>query len=313
MAKDGKITDILSVPLDEEGLIKSNDETIRSVIDNMCPENVQRIRDFVCVFDPNNIKTTYSDAMVAQAYIAARASKTGSLSMIAKNLGISYSEFSYYMDTYSEFAAAVRMGMLDGKEIAKERLTSVLYQRAVGMTVTETKHEDSESESGTGIISTSKTTKTEKVLPPDINAALAILRKLDPSWSPAQKLEIKSDTTYTNYNVTADVSMDLDLKKLSPEALREILNTSNQQIPHEYTLNQNEEGVTAITKDIKPHTKHVMTDEERAERSRKIKEGKKAAKERKEQARQAEIKQLNETKRQIRKSVKGEINGNKIN
>lgn len=199
----------------------NGDSEIRHIVNSVDDTLVKRIQAFVCDFDPT--KDKYSDTLVAQAYVSARKCYSGALTVIARNMGIPYNEFMFYMKGQPEFAAAVRMGILDAKEDAVEKLNGVIFQRAMGMTVTETKVEEGETERGTLY----KETKTTKEIPPDINAAIALLQKHDVAWRQSKGPII--DASNTNYNLTLNVApdrnIDIDYSALSPEALKEILNS----------------------------------------------------------------------------------------
>lgn len=263
-----------------EALIKGDPEavhTVTSVIGN--DALIKRIRSFVVDFDPT--KDKYSDSLVAQAYVAARKCYSGALTVIARNMSLPYNEFMFYMKGQPEFAAAVRMGILDAKEDCVETLNGVLYQRAKGMTITETKREEGESEKG--IIS--KETITTKQLPPDVNAALAILQKQDPSWRQSKGPLIDATTNNVNLtlNVTPDKNIDIDYSALSTEALKEILNSDKILPTKDSRLNEDGEYIPKIksaesNNNEKPKRGHTWTEEQKKKaaetraRNKKLKE-----------------------------------------
>lgn len=231
--------------------------TVNSVLGN--DSLIKRIRSFVTDFDPT--KDKYTDTLAAQAYVSARRCYSGALTVIARNMGLPYNEFMFYMKGQPEFAAAVRMGILDAKEDNAERLNGVLYQRAMGMTVTEIKTEEGDSDKGY----ISKETTTVKQLPPDVNAALAILQKIDPSWR--QNKGPLIDASNTNYNLTLNVApdrnIDIDYSALSPEALKEILNSDKILPSKDNRLNEDGEYIPKIKTEDKPKQKRVWTEEQK--------------------------------------------------
>lgn len=214
--------------------------TVNSVLGN--DALVKRIRAFVTDFDPT--KNKYSESLVAQAYVSARKCYSGALTVIARNMGLSYNEFMFYMKGQPEFAAAVRMGILDAKEDHMEKLNGVLYQRAMGMTITETKREEGESDKGY----ISKETTTTKQLPPDVNAALAILQKHDPTWrqSNGALVDASDNSVNLTLNVTPDRNIDIDYSALSPEALKEIINSDKLLPSNESRLNEDGQYIPKI-------------------------------------------------------------------
>lgn len=214
--------------------------TVNSVLGN--DALVKRIRAFVTDFDPT--KNKYSESLVAQAYVSARKCYSGALTVIARNMGLPYNEFMFYMKGQPEFAAAVRMGILDAKEDYMEKLNGVLYQRAMGMTITETKREEGESDKGY----IAKETTTTKQLPPDVNAALAILQKHDPTWRQPKGalVDALDNSVNLTLNVAPDRNIDIDYSALSPEALKEIINSDKLLPSNESRLNEDGQYIPKI-------------------------------------------------------------------
>lgn len=262
---DDEIQEVDASAVDDggaESLINGDAEVMHTVNSvNGDDALVRRIRSFVTDFDPT--KDKYSESLVAQAYVSARKCYSGALTVIARNMGLPYNEFMFYMKGQPEFAAAVRMGILDAKEQYTETLNGVLYQRAVGMTVTETKTEEGETDKGF----ISKTTTTVKSLPPDVNAALAILQKNDPSWR--QNKGPLIDASNNNYNLTLNVApdrnVDIDYSALSPQALKEILNSDKILPSKDSRLNEDGQYIPKIKSSDEPKqkTKRVWTEEQK--------------------------------------------------
>lgn len=240
----------------------NGDSEIRHIVNSVDDALVKRIQAFVCDFDPT--KDKYSDTLVAQAYVSARKCYSGALTVIARNMGIPYNEFMFYMKGQPEFAAAVRMGILDAKEDAVEKLNGVIFQRALGMTVTETRVEEGETERGF----VTKETRVTKQLPPDTNAAIALLQKHDVSWRQSKGPVI--DASSTNYNLTLNVApdrnIDIDYSALSPEALKEILNSDKILPTKDGRLNEEGQYIPKIKSDnTQPEVKkrRVWTEEQK--------------------------------------------------
>lgn len=209
-----------------------------SALDTIIPENIRRFRDkflkhTVPEFDQ------YGDGFVAQAYFAAFNSSTGTNFSIANALGLDTLTFQYYMQKYADFATAVNMGKLDARQNRLADLQSSLLARAIGVEVEETRTEDSGSIDEDGNFKTAfrKIVTTKKQIPPDAAAAIAILGKIDPSWNPKTTLEINFNK---NLNVTEDVNINVDLRSLSPDALKELLGSQKQS--QDMEINKTPEG-----------------------------------------------------------------------
>ena len=185
-------------------------------------DSINAARDFLDTFDPkkdnfDEMKASY----LHQAYAAAKTSKTNSRIGIAQAMGIDYTQFQYYMKTYPEFADAIQVGLIDGKEERKENLVSSLYRKAMGTTVIETKEEivpatvDREEYK--------KITTTTKELPPDAQAIITLLRQQDPSWNETKNVNVEANPELEF--VTPDKTISVDLKTMPPELLRQFLNS----------------------------------------------------------------------------------------
>lgn len=212
---------------DKEQIIYS-DESLseQQVVEQQVPEALKNIRDkFLKHKVPEYDR--YGDGFVADAYFAAKTSPTGSYKSIAKMLKLDSLTFQYYMEKYPDFVLAVNLGRMDGKKDRIEAVENSILSRALGVEVEETRTEDSGiiDEDGNFKSTYRKVVKTKKQVPPDTQAALEVLRRIDPQWNPKSTLDINVNSTL---NVTEDVSVNVDLRTLSPSALKEIL-LSNKQ------------------------------------------------------------------------------------
>lgn len=209
-----------------------------SAFDTIIPEHVKRFRETflnhtVPKFDQ------YGEGFVAQAYFAAFNSPTGTNYSIANALGLDTLTFQYYMQKYADFATAVNMGKLDSRQNRLADLESSLLAKAMGVEVEEVRTEDSGSidEDGNFVQTYRKVTTVKKQIPPDTSAAIAILGRIDPAWNPKTTLDINLNKTL---NVTEDVNINVDLRSLSPDALKEIL--GSQKSTQDMEINKTPDG-----------------------------------------------------------------------
>lgn len=207
-----------------------------------CPVKIRDISSFVEDFNP--AKNKYKKSLIGQGYIAARMSKSGSLSVIAKKLGLPYPEFKHYMENYDEFAVAIRRGIIDGNEDIKTQMEETLINRAKGLSIEEKTQEGVLNDEGEEIYV--KVKKVTKQLPPDTQAIMEILKHLDPTWNTKQQVDVNVNTNY-NLNVTEDRNVNIDLRMLSPEALREIIDSNNEKLnPRNPKLNKREDDKSVL-------------------------------------------------------------------
>lgn len=218
--------------------ISSVTNTEVDVVKETLPDNIKKFRDQFLNHTVPEVDR-YGDGFVAQAYFAARDSRTGSNASIAKALKLDSLTFQYYMQKYPDFVTAVNMGRIDGRQERINDLESSLMARALGVEVEETKVEESGviDEDGNFKNSFRKVVTLKKQIPPDATAALEILRRVDPNWNPKASLDININNTL---NVTEDVNINVDLRTLSPEALKEILNSNKQ--PANMQINKTPDG-----------------------------------------------------------------------
>ena len=221
-------------------------EAIRAVSNDSAV--LTKVRTFINSFDPKNDR--YKDSFEAQAYVAARYSKSQSLVTIARNMGMNYNEFDYYMNSRPEFAAAVRKGIMDGKEYMKESLVNAIYEAAVGK-VSENTHrvvkiQDKVQRDGSiAPFTTDTTTTTTSITPPNPTAAIELLKRIDPTtWQEKATMDINVNGTVMN--VTPNEIVNVDYRKLSPEALKELLGC--EKSVRDSTILKREDGTSILDK-----------------------------------------------------------------
>ena len=247
---------------------------------DVLPEEVQDLRLFMDNFNPETLDKM-SDGIVAQGYASARKSKSFTLQSVAKNMGISYKLFQYYLDKYPKFAIAVRTGLIDSVTLMKEHLTTTLYEVATGITLADNSKTvktvyNSEGE----IIGTEITTKDNcRQLAPNVTATLELLRKLDPEWQPKVNVDVQLEIN-KNIKVAQDITVAPDLKKLSPSALKELLLSARDMTPDaKMDKTENKEYPSAVKRGRPPKPKAEKLAEEKPKRKYVRKQPLKKAKE----------------------------------
>ena len=202
-------------------ILLSPKQSENDVVNSQVSEKVRKIRETFLEHKKPQLDR-FGDGFVAQA-----SSQTGSNSSIAKALGLDALTFQYYMEKYPDFVSAVQLGRLDGRKERLAELESSLMARALGVEIEETKTEESGpiDEDGNFRNSYKKVTTYTKQIPPDPQAALEILRRIDPNWNPKATIDVNMNNTFA---VTEDVNINVDLRTLSPETLREILNSNKK-------------------------------------------------------------------------------------
>lgn len=205
-------------------------------------EDLEKVASFISNFDPKDDR--YRRTLEAQGYVAARRSTIGSYKQIASSLGLPYNEFKYYLDTKPEFAAAIRKGIIDSKEEVKETLINKLVKKATGYITEDSEVTDTYAynEDGFQIKVGTKIKKITKEVPPDAQAALELLKQLDPSWRPKAQVDVNVNVD-SNINVTENRITQIDLAKLSPSALEEIL-ISQKAEGRNVLANKREDGLS---------------------------------------------------------------------
>lgn len=219
------------------------------------------LRDTVNDLNPNTLDK-YSDSLLYRAYYAAKKRHTNSSNVLARELKISTKLFNYYIDTYPKFGLVIQMGLMDATEEMKNDIVDSLYKASKGQTVkekaviTETEYDDE----GVVLGSKQKISEAEKYIPPNTQAAIELLRKLDPSWNP--KLDINV-TENKLLHVVEDVNVAVDYRKLSTDALRELLQ-SQQSLGSTTDLRKLENGnpIRSLSTYVPP-TEEEMTEEQK--------------------------------------------------
>lgn len=218
-------------------------ERIKNKKEIITTSEIEQVAKFIDDFNPQDDK--FKRTLIYQGYVAARRALTGNHSYIAKSLGIGYNEYKYYLDTKPEFAAAIRQGIIDGKEEFKNTLVTNLMNKAQGMIVTDKKTED-KINMDTGEVYAKKITTIERSVEPDTQAILRLLEQLDPSWKQKSQLDVNVNDNSV-INVTENKLVKVDLRMLSPEALRELLASEKQAENKE--IMYDEDGVSVNNKD----------------------------------------------------------------
>ena len=203
----------------------------RDPLSRALPENVAEIRNKILNYTPPKVDS-YGDGFLARAYLAAKTSTTGSTASIRDALGLDTLTYQYYMDTDPDFAVAVNMGLMDSRKEKMMSLESALMLKATGMIVEEKKIEETGAvdDDGNTVNTIRKVTKTEKQIPPDTQAILALLQRIDPSYNPKATLDVNINN---NINVTEDVTINVDYRELSTSALKELLASSKKDVNNE--------------------------------------------------------------------------------
>lgn len=205
---------------------KENTLSEENIIVEQVPQVIADIREKVLKhYVPEYDR--YGDGFIAEAYFAAKNSITGSTKSIMKALKLDSMTFQYYWEKYPDFVSAIQLGRIDGKKDRIEAVESSILSRALGVEVEEERTEESGviDEDGNFKSAFRKVIKTKKQVPPDTQAALEVLRRIDPQWNPKTTLDVNINNTL---NVVDDISINVDYRTLSPSALKELLNSEKQ-------------------------------------------------------------------------------------
>lgn len=220
--------------MDDEIVIEGNE----GIISQALPKNVEEFRKKLLNYEPPKVDR-YGDGFLSQAYLAARYSETGSLASIRKELKLDSLTFQYYMDTNPDFVAAIKIGIYDSRKEKISELEGSLFSKAIGMEIEENRVEESGEvdEDGNTKVAYRKTTKTTKQIPPDTQAILTLLQKIDPSYNPKQVIDVNFNKTL---NVEEDININVDYRMLSTSAIRELLESNKQPVNNE--INKTPDG-----------------------------------------------------------------------
>ena len=215
---------------DKDLLIPLSPDAQAAVDAGIIPIEAFSVREIVSDIKPETLDK-YGDSLLYQAYSVALRCNTSSRTVLAKNLGISTQLYDYYCEKYPKFKAVIKLGLLDAKEQMKETVVSSLYKAAQGYTarevVTVVQHEYDEEGSIRGTVE--KTSTAEKYIPANVNAALELMKRLDPSWVPQVKVDVSGNIDHIHASVE-DISVAVDFRKLSPSAIRELLSANRQSV-----------------------------------------------------------------------------------
>ncbi|MEG1565396.1 MAG: hypothetical protein RR342_01475 [Bacilli bacterium] len=218
---------------DDEIIINNDD-----ILSQALPENVSKFREKLLNYKIPE-KDKYGDGFLAQAYIAARNSPTGTYASIRKELKLDSLSFQYYMEKYPDFAAAIQIGLYDSRKAKLSDLEGSLLSLALGLEIEEKRTEEAGSVDEDGNIKDPyrKVTITKKQVPPDANAILTLLKKLDPSYTPKSIIDVNVNKTL---NVAEDININVDYRTLSTETIKELL--ASNKLPHNDEVNKTPEG-----------------------------------------------------------------------
>lgn len=221
--------------MDDEIIITNSGEDI---ISQSLPENVKEFRNKLIKYKVPEVDQ-YGDGFLAQAYLAAKSSTTGTYASIRKELKLDNMTFQYYMENYPDFVAAIKIGLYDSRKEKLSDLEGSLLSRALGVEVEETKVEESGEVDEDGNMKDiyRKKTVTTKQIPPDVNAIMTLLQKLDPSYNPKATLDININQTL---NVEEDVNINVDYRSLSTAAIKELLDSN--KLPQNDIANKTPDG-----------------------------------------------------------------------
>lgn len=208
-------------------------------------DRLNRIRELY-----NNVQvdtTDLTDSLLAQIYTAARKCKVQNITNLALTLNWSNSKLQYYKETFPEVATIIQLGFVDGRADMEEKLTKTLYDSAVGnhIIVDEQVDEDEIIDFKTGIkTGTKRKIKTiTKRLPPNPNAALELLKRINPAdWNVISSV-VNNNYNTVNFNAVDDINVKVDYRKLSPETIAEIIE-SEKGDGSNIEVNKTEDGVT---------------------------------------------------------------------
>lgn len=220
--------------MEDNEIIISSDE----IVSQSLPENVREFRNKLIKYKVPEVDQ-YGDGFLAQAYLAAKSSTTGTYASIRKELKLDNLTFQYYMENYPDFVAAIKIGLYDSRKEKLSDLEGSLLSRAMGVEVEETKVEESGivDEDGNMKNIARKKTVTKKQIPPDVNAIMTLLQKMDPSYNPKSTLDININQTL---NVEEDINVNVDYRMLSTTAIKELLESN--KLPQNNEVNKTPGG-----------------------------------------------------------------------
>ena len=230
--------------------LDSNVEYLKSV--GALDYEVQTAREIVAGFDPAKLDE-FNDGMIYRAYYAAKKCHTMTKGTISKCLRISQKLLEYYLKTYPKLGLAIQAGYMDAIDEMKESLVSKLYDSAMGQTVKNTTTTETYVRTDDGeLIQTTQTVTThENSIPPNVSAQLELLKRLDPAWVPKVQVDLNQEINY-NFHVVEDVNVAVDYRKLSPQALQELLKSGKSDGPNmeAYIVEDTQKRCGCTNKDV---------------------------------------------------------------
>ena len=225
--------------------------------------DIQAAREISEGFDPNNVET-FDDSLIYRAYYAAKKCKTASLRNLAHALGMSPQLLKFYCEQYPKLGLAIQAGYMDAVDMMKENLVSKLYEAAMGTTVsnssTTTQYivDDDGNKIPTNVTEVEHTSQVV----PNVSAQLELLKRLDPAWIPKVGVDIRAEIN-ENLHVVEDVNVQVDYKKLSVSALKELLRAGKTDEMHTgASVTESGEGRRKALNKLYDRRKENKSDEE---------------------------------------------------
>ena len=237
-------------------LLDLSDSTQHLVDTQALPIDVLSVRDVVSDLDISKLDE-YGDSLLYSAYYAAKKCKTISPSVIARNLKISKNLYEYYLDKYPKFKAVIELGFIDAKEEMKETIVSALYKAAQGYSITETGTVTQTEYDSEGVArgSIEKVTTVQKQVQPNVTAGIELMKRLDPSWVPQLNVDVSGNIDHLHLSAK-DIDVAVDYRKLSPQALKELLSSHKDTSPNMQLLKSAEKPTI-----IKPDSVEVVSEQ----------------------------------------------------
>lgn len=202
------------------------DTDVQYLIDSgILPQEIQNVREIVNDFDGSQLDE-FNDGIIYRAYHAALHCRTQTLGTIAKALGISRKLLEYYLKQYPKLGLAIQVGYMDSIDYLKEDLVNALTQVALGTSVQEVSVTNKQVLNKFGEVHDLTDTKTTtRQIAPDTTAILELMKRIDPAWVPKVAVDVQQNINHT-FNVKEDINVAVDYRKLSPSALRELIDSA---------------------------------------------------------------------------------------
>ena len=230
---------ILALSDDAETAVKSGSISIdafsvRDVVNDLSPQQLDK----------------YGDSLLYEAYFVAKKCKSATRSTIARNLGISVQLYDYYCETYPKFRTVIQMGVADAKDEMKESLINSLFRAAQGYVASDevvvTQTEYNSKGAVLGVIE--KISRAHKTVQPNVTAALELMKRLDPAWVPKVQVDVSGEVDHIHASVH-DINVAVDYRKLSANALKELINSEKQNVNRE-----------SMVREVKPELVQTVSD-----------------------------------------------------